>query len=176
MKRYRLSIIGVLAVIALTTAFFRMNVAESQAQTQPNLVAFDLETLRESIGNFFENLSDPSKGSEKAIKEFLKNTPLADSEKIKTKFTDDVRLINQNFGSYVSYEPIGVKTVGTDLVVFRYLYKCQNYPVVWYFTYYRPRAKSADVSASTASWTLIGFRFDTNLDAALLDATFDQRN
>ena len=175
MKRYRTSIICALAVLIAVPAFIRINVAESQAQTQSNLAAFDLETLRESIGNFFENLSDPNKGSEKAIKDFLKNTPLADNEKIKTKFTDDVRLIGQNFGPYVSYEPIGVKTIGSDLVVFRYLYKCQNYPAVWYFTYYRPRAKTAD-SVASSSWTLIGFRFDTNLDAALLDATFDQRN
>ena len=175
MKRRQISIVGALAIATAILALVRMNVPETRAQTQPNLVAFDLETLRESIGNFFENLSDPNKGAEKAIKDFLKNTPLADNEKIKTKFTDEVRLIGQNFGPYVSYEPIGVKTIGSDLVVFRYLYKCQNYPAVWYFTYYRPRAKSADSSAST-SWTLIGFRFDTNLDAALLDATFDQRN
>ena len=176
MKRFQTSIICALAIIAVIPVFLRMNVSESQAQTQPNLVAFDLETLRDSIGNFFENLSDPSKGADKAIKDFLKNTPLADNDKIKTKFTDDVRLIDQNFGAFVSYEPIGVKTIGSDLVVFRYLYKCQNYPVVWYFTYYRPRAKTTDANTSTASWTLIGFRFDTNLDAALLDATFDQRN
>lgn len=163
-----------LAIAAVVLACFRMRDSETQAQTQTTPVAFDLETLRESIGNFFENMSDPSKGASKAVEDFLKNSSLSENDKTKTKFSDDIRLIAQNFGPYVSYEPIGVKTVGTDLVVFRYLYKCQNYPVVWYFTYYRPRAKTVDATTSSASWTLIGFRFDTNLDAALLDATFDQ--
>ncbi|MGN0930950.1 MAG: hypothetical protein ACI4NP_04460 [Thermoguttaceae bacterium] len=120
-------------------------------------------------------MSDPNKGGNKAVEDFLKNSSLADNEKIKMKFSDGLRTINQNFGAYVSYEPIGFKMIGTDLVVFRYLYKCQNYPVVWYFTYYRPRTKTSDVS-STSPWNLIGFRYDTNLDAALLDATFDQHD
>ena len=176
MKRFQTSIICSLIIVLVVLACFRSRPNESQAQTQNTPVAFDLETLRESIANFFEKMSDNSKGPGRAVDDFLKNSSLAETEKTRTKLAEDIRTINNTFGNYVSYEPIGVKMVGTDLVVFRYLYKCQNYPVVWYFTYYRPRAKSTDASAASASWTLIGFRFDTNLDAALLDATFDQRN
>lgn len=176
MKRCQTAVICATAIVVGVFAFFRMQSSESKAQTQTSSAGYDLAVLRESIGNFFENMSDPSKGANKAAEEFLKNTPLVENEKSVARFADDLKLINQNFGSYVSYEPIGVKTVGADLVVFRYLYKCQNYPVIWYFTYYRPRAKSADASSTSPTWTLIGFRFDTNLDSALLDATFDQRD
>ncbi len=177
MKRRQITVIGALALVAAVLALIRMNVPETQAQTQPSLVASDIETLKESIVKFFEGLSsDPNteNGIEKAFKDFLDDSPLKENENLKTKFTNDVRAIRQNFGVYVSYEPIGVKMVGSDLVVFRYLYKFEKYPVVWYFTYYRsPKSAGSDPSSG---WKLIGFRFDTNLDAALLDATFDQRN
>ena len=175
MKRRYSTILCLLVIVVSLKFALRTKDNMSNAQTQQTPVAFDLETLRESIGVFFENMSDPNKGGSKAVEDFLKNSSLADNEKIKTKFSDGLRTINQNFGSYVSYEHIGFKMIGADLVVFRYLYKCQNYPVVWYFTYYRPRTKPSDVS-SASPWNLIGFRYDTNLDAALLDATFDQRD
>ncbi len=178
MKRIQTWSICALAVAAVIWTGFSTRYSESQAQTQAtSSVALDIETLKESIDNFFENMSDPTKGANKAVEDFLKDSSLLGNEKTKTKFAEGLKTINSNFGPYVSYEPIGSKMIGSDLVVFRYLYKCQDYPVVWYFTYYRPRAKGTpDSASSSAFWTLIGFRYDTNLDAALLDATFDMRN
>jgi hypothetical protein len=50
-------------------------------------------------------------------------------------------------------------------MLFRYLFKCENYPVVWHFTYYRV-APSADATSSRESWKLISLKFDTQLEAA----------
>jgi len=168
MKKTSTSILwGFLALVALF-AIFHERATVSKVEAQTTLAPSpDVEVLRESIGNFFENLSDPNKGSAAAVEDFLKNSEM--SEAGKTKLIDDLKKISGSLGSYVAYEPIGVKSIGNDLVVFRYVYKCQEYPIIWYFTYYRPRAKSGD---ATANWNLIGFRYDTNLDVALLDATF----
>jgi len=167
MKKTSSILWGALAVAFLCVVFHeRETVPKVEAQTT-FAPSPDVEALRESIGNFFENLSDPNKGSVAAVEDFLKNSAM--SEAGKTRLVDGLKKINGNLGAYVAYEPIGVKSLGNDLVVFRYLYKCQDYPIIWYFTYYRPRAKSGD---ATANWSLIGFRYDTNLDAALLDATF----
>lgn len=161
--------------IALITAFAvfasfdrdRGRVVEAQ---QPTTGDPSIDALRESIGNFFETLSDNSKGPRKAVDDFVQNSPMKDNEKTKNKIIDGLSSIKANFGGYVAYEPVGTKMVGTDLIVFRYLYKCEDYPVVCYFTYYRPRSKTSD--APSNAWNLIGFRYDTNLDAALLDASF----
>ena len=173
MKRKRSSIVIALAIVLCLAIFVAQREPESRAQTQtPAAPSADVEALREQIGNFFENMSDPNKGVSKALEDFVKNSSLADNEKTKTRIADGLKAIHQNFGAYVAYEAIGVKNLGNDLVVFRYLYKCQDYPVVWYFTYYRPHASTSEPAASQTSWNLIGFRYDTNLDAALLDATF----
>lgn len=127
----------------------------------------DVEALRESIGNFFETLSDPNQSARKALEDFSKNTAFGSNEKTLASLADSLKNINANFGPYVAYEPIGVKSFGSDLTTFRYLYKCRDYPVVWYFTYYRPRAKASE-DAST-NWTLIGMRFDSDVEKALLE-------
>ncbi|MDO5309122.1 MAG: hypothetical protein Q4G03_06465 [Planctomycetia bacterium] len=174
MKQTRRSLLWLVLIIAVVT--FVSNRGE-QTQTQAQMPSGpEVDALRESIGNFFENLSDPNKGASKAINEFLKNSALNESEDVKKRIVDGLQMIDKNFGAYVSYEPIGQKAVGEDLVVFRYLYKRQNYPIVWYFTYYRPRAKTVDATSTPTSWTLIGFRYDANLDVALLDSSFDKSN
>lgn len=144
--------------------------APSSVEAQTGATGADVEALRASLGNFFENLSDPNQGSRKALVELTKNTALGDNEALITELSDNLKLVAANFGPYVAYEPVGVKTVGSDLIEFRYLYKCQNHPVVWHFTYYRPRPNAAD--PTSVPWTLIGARFDSNIDAALRDASF----
>lgn len=146
------------------------SLAPSSVEAQTGATGADLETLRASIGNFFENLSDPNQGPRKALDELTKNTTLADNEKLITGLADNLKLIAANFGAYVAYEPVGVKAIGSDLIEFRYLYKCQNHPVVWRFVYYRPRPNAVD--PTSVPWTLIGVRFDSNIDAALADSTF----
>jgi len=140
------------------------------AAQQTTVIGNDLDSLHASIGNFFENLSDPNKSIKKTLDDFLKNSPLVNDEKITNDIATKIKDINTTYGSYVAYEPIDVKSVGTDLIVIRYLYKCRNYPVLWYFTYYRPSSKPGDVSSVT--WSLIGFRYDSNLDILLQDMTF----
>ena len=143
------------------------SLAPSSVEAQTGATGADLEALRASIGNFFENLSDPNQGPRKAFDELTKNTTLGDNETLLAGLSDNLKLVAANFGPYIAYEPVGAKALGSDLIEFRYLYKCQNHPIVWRFTYYRPRPNAAD--PTSVPWTLIGVRFDSNLNAALLD-------
>lgn len=146
------------------------SLAPSSVEAQTGATGADVEALRASLGNFFENLSDPNQGPRKALDELTKNTTLADNEKLITGLADNLKLIAANFGPYVAYEPVGAKAIGSDLLELRYLYKCQNHPVIWRFVYYRPRPNAAD--PTSVPWTLIGVRFDSNIDAAFHDSTF----
>jgi len=146
------------------------SLAPSTVEAQTGATGADVEALRASIGNFFENVSDPNQGPRKALAELTKNTTLGDNEALLAGLADNLKLVAANFGPYVAYEPVGAKAIGSDLIEFRYLYKCQNHPVVWRFVYYRPRPNAAD--SSSVPWTLIGVQFDSNLELAFRDAAF----
>ena len=80
------------------------SLAPSSVEAQTGATGADLEALRASIGNFFENLSDPNQGPRKALDELTKNTTLGDNEKLVAGLADNLKLVAANFGAYVAYE------------------------------------------------------------------------
>ena len=170
----RRNFIGLLFVV-LGLALFQLGrltrTPDVQAQAA-NLSETDLTPLRTNIKTFFENLSDNNKGAKKALEEIMKNSPVAGDEKLVGDLAAMLKVMGTRFGNYLTFEETGIKSIGNDLIVIRYLYKCQNSPVVWYFTYYRPPIKTGDVVAGTGTWSLIGLRFDSNIDVALKESGF----
>lgn len=126
--------------------------------------------LHGRIHDFFENLTDSNKGPKKALEELLRNSPITGDEALTNTLVEKMKDINTRFGAYLAFEVIGTKQIGSDLVLIRYIYKCQNYPVVWNFIFYRPLSKTGDTTSR--QWTLIGLRFDSNLDNALRDSGY----
>jgi len=68
------------------------------------------------------------------------------------------------YGAFRSVERIVAKRIGADLVVFKYLYKCENFPVVWHVVFYRDLRELRPIEAAN-SWRVISIRFDTDLEA-----------
>ncbi|MDR2171213.1 MAG: hypothetical protein LBP59_13805 [Planctomycetaceae bacterium] len=83
---------------------------------------------------------------------------------MKTKLDD----VKTRFGNFKDYEKIDAKPIGKDLVIIRYLLKCESYPVVWTFTFYRRPNATTTTIVTTTQWQTIGLRFDTNLDILIL--------
>ena len=107
------------------------------------------DILRDNLTKAFEELFRNSSGSEQiaAMRSKL--------DEAKTQF-----------GSFREYERINAKPVGKDLVFVRYLLKGDQHPVVWTFTFYRRPSETGTLS--TNAWSLIGLRFDTNLELLIL--------
>ena len=143
-----------------------------EAPTAAGPSASELESLHAVVKTFFENISDPAAGPKKGLEILLKNSPLEgeSKEELMTALSEKIAAVNSQFGPYLSFEAIGVKSIGRDLVVLRYLYKCQNYPVVWYFIFYRPLS-SAEESGNKA-WFLIHFYYDSQLNVPLWESGF----
>ena len=154
-----------MAIMLFVFLFGRIVSASAQTGNSA-AVPEELESLQATVKTFFENISDPAGGVQKGLEELLKSSPISgeDKEKTITALSNNIKEIGRRFGPYLSFEPIGVRMIGHDLVVLRYLYKCRDYPVVWYFTFYRPSAGSGDVSSR--SWLLIHFYYDSNLNIA----------
>lgn len=161
----------------LLLSVFMLCAVSLSAQTQePPAVGAaagsELEPLAESVQNFFEQISNPAEGTKSGLETLLKNSPFegsAKDEMIKT-LAEKIDGISQQFGSYVSFEPIGVKRIGRDLIVLRYLYKCQNYPLVWYFIFYRPTPSENETAVK--NWQVIHLYYDSQLNIPIWETGF----
>jgi hypothetical protein len=101
--------------------------------------------------------------TQNAFKELLADSQLAkqaDAVKDLVVRTND---LETKYGKCQAFEQISAKRVGNDLVLMRYLYKCENFPVVWYFTFYHT-PNSAGSSSKNGIWRVVAVRFDTNLE------------
>ena len=132
--------------------------ALSVGDEDPVLVA-----LSEKIDRFFENLISTNLDQKDAFEDLLAGGPVAgQDDKIKELVTK-TKEFDDKFGKYHAHERITADRVGKDLVMLKYLYKAENHPVVWYFTYYRD-LRQPEASSESGSWTIIAVRFDTRID------------
>lgn len=113
--------------------------------------------LDEGIGEF---LAQVSQGQvQRAYDKLLARSLIADdSEQVAglVEKTENALVTLAAYGPFVGAEHVATRSAGESLVHLRYLYKAQRLPMVWYFTYYRPR--------SDGEWTLVAVRFDTELE------------
>lgn len=124
----------------------------------------------ERVKQFFEEISSTSANPTKAFEDLLRsgagssvlNNPSISEMKAKL---DEIKT---QFGDMRDFEKIDTKSFGKDLVVLRYLLKCDHHPVVWTFTFYRRPALSGSSGPVTNPWSVVGLRFDTNLDLLAL--------
>jgi hypothetical protein len=102
--------------------------------------------------------------TQKAYDDLLRGSPLLvkKSDAVKA-LVERTSQLPAKFGPYRSFERIDAQAIGKDLVVMKYLYECEDYPVVWYFTFYRPPARS-ESPAEESAWRAIIVRFDTELE------------
>lgn len=68
-------------------------------------------------------------------------------------------------GAILGWERHSSKRVGLDIAVTRYILKCENYPMIWTFTFYRKPGAASPTATNSNPWTLIEMRFDSNLDS-----------
>lgn len=124
------------------------------------------DTLDLRVRPFLEAVSKGD--TQSAYDELLRGSPLllkkGDAVKALVERTGQLQT---KFGRYRSFERIDARAIGKDLVVMKYLYKCDDYPVVWYFTFYRPSARS-DAPLEDTAWRAIIVRFDTELERLAL--------
>jgi len=141
-------------LLALLTGFAApLSAQERTAQQQEEVVK-----LQSGIEDFFKGFSSPTTGPEQAFSALVGKGPLSKNEAL-TELVKKASKLEERYGRYTGNEAASVKTIGNDLVILRYLFKGERFPVVWHFYYYR-----AANGAMAKDWNLIEIRFDTNLD------------
>ena len=126
----------------------------------------DLEMLQQRADNFLEGISVGGR-TQAAFQELLTGSPLLQQTKEISALIAKTDQLHARYGPYRGFEAIAARRVGEDLVFLRYLYKCEHFPVVFYFTFYRtPRGEPAGETSN--NWRVIIARFDTELELLAL--------
>ncbi len=126
----------------------------------------DLEMLQARVDTFFEGISVGGR-TQTAYQELLAGSRLLKQTKQLDALVSRTDQLQEQYGPYRDFEPIAARRVGKDLVLLRYLYKCEHFPVVFYFTFYRtPRGEPP--AETSNNWRVITVRFDTELELLAL--------
>ena len=132
---------------------------EPRTPQQQAEVDKQVEKLQSTVEDFFAQFNNAAVGPEQAFKTLVGNGPLKSKNEELTGLIDKATKLEGRYGRHTGHDIASVKTVGSDLVILRYLYRGERFPVVWHFYYYR-----TGNGAMPREWNLIEIRFDTNLD------------
>jgi hypothetical protein len=150
---------GALALLWTTSAF---------AQGPNALLASDpdIQRLDGQVRQFFGMLAEGRVNE--AFDGLLTDSPALERSPSIADLKKNAQEVERRFGPHLGHEQVRARRVGQDVIVLKYLYKCERFPVVWYFTFYR----TADVDEATVpsmTWRLITVRFDTQIELLALE-------
>jgi hypothetical protein len=124
----------------------------------------EIAPLEEKVARFFEEMSaGPPLG---AYQQLLAGSWLAKEKDGLKTLAEKTAELKDKYGECRRPEKIVAKRVGVDVVLLKYLYKCERSPVVWHVTFYRPPSRGAAGGVETGgNWEVIAVRFDTDLES-----------
>lgn len=94
----------------------------------------------------------------------LKGSALAQQTESLASLVARTAELNDRYGRFVEAEALPTRLVGRDVAVVKYLYKCEQYPVVWTLVFYRPY-RGNETAARDDDWRVIAVRFDTEIES-----------
>ncbi len=154
MTRREILLLGWLVALVLCAGAHRVAAQDIASETDPVLT-----TLGDRASLFLEGVSLGQ--ASKAYPELLAGSQLLKQKEPLQNLVEKTGELHQKYGPYRAFEQIAATRVGSDLVLLKYLYKCERFPVVWYFTYYRT---PGETPAEGGTWQVIIVRFDTELE------------
>jgi len=151
MNRYRILLAAGLFLVLLTAGSL---VGRSQITLRDDA---EVESLRGQVTRFLDRISYGE--VQDAYDDLLEGSPLATQTSNVRKLIDQTSDLETQFGAMANFEAVDAQRIGRDVVLLRYLYKCQRLPVVWHFSFYRAGASDP--------WKLVSVRFDTDVESLL---------
>jgi hypothetical protein len=132
----------------------------------PGQGASDLEidALDRRVKQFFGSLS--SDDTQAAFQQLLAGSQVAKQTEAVKALVDKTRELKAKYGEVRNFEQVAAKRIGKDVVILRYLYQCEHFPIAWHVIFYRtpPRGEIPEEEEGS-TWRVIVLRFDTDLEA-----------
>jgi len=126
-----------------------------------------IEFLNTKAVDFLGGIGSES-GVDKSFEVLLTSSPLQNDQEKMQMMIARTKELRTKYGEFRKVTPLPARRVGDNLVLLKYLYECERYPVVWYFTYYRV-FKANETPRDTENWVLVALRFDTDLESIARD-------
>ena len=161
MTMTRSVLLGVVAgVVVATSATTVVRAQDAEAES-----ARIRRDLQEKAEYFLDDVANDE--IQAAYETLLKDGPLEDFINESALATKTGKL-KTKYGDARDFQLVQSKSVGKNLVVMKYLQEFREFPVVWYFTFYR---RGDDLqSRNDKEWVVVTVRFDTNLEGLLTAA------
>lgn len=151
-------IVAVLLLVAIP--------AIGEAQESPQKAGPVPEAVSARVDQFFSSIG---RGQAKAAFDtLLEGSVLAQQTESVAGLVTQTTELESRYGRFISAELVQARTIGRDLVVFRYLYKCEQFPVAWTLVFYNPRT-ATDTTSLDTGWRVIAVRFDTEVESLARD-------
>ena len=148
---------GGASLLALSITWIALSTASAQEKPDPVV-----ELLDGKVKLFLEAVSMGE--AQSAYQRLLAGSPLAKQTDAVKSLVEKTQGLKAKYGEYRTFERIAAKRVGNDLVLLRYLYKFEHFPVIWYLTFYRTPQCIAPAAESPGAWRVVIVRFDTDLE------------
>jgi hypothetical protein len=117
--------------------------------------------LERQANSFFEGLMAGDQDA--AFDKLLAGTQVATRTETIRDLKDKTDELEPRYGRYRGFERLETRRLGQDVVLLRYVLKCENYPVLWQFAFYRT-ASTSDTTLPRDNWKLISLKFDTQFE------------
>ncbi len=144
----------------LLTASILLSAPLVAAQDEPPLADPVVAKLDQRVMRFLEAVAAGKQSD--AFADLLLGSQLVEQESAVRALVDKSKEIPQRYGAYRASEQLSAKRIGKDLVLLKYLFKCEKFPVVWYVAFYRDLSRQA--SGTDDYWVVISVRFDTQIE------------
>ena len=148
---------GGASLLALAIGCVAASAALGQEKPDPVL-----DLLDGKVKQFLEAVSMGEPQS--AYQRLLAGSPLAKQTEAVKSLVEKTQDLKTRYGEYRTFERIAAKRVGSDLVLLKYLYKCEHFPVIWYFTFYRTPQRIESAAETAGAWRVVIVRFDNDLE------------
>ena len=116
--------------------------------------------VSKQISDFFGDLTSSEVKEDEAFRLLLAGGPLEKRDDDVKKLIDRFAQLENQYGDYLEHERVDSKAIGTDLLILKYLYKAEDYPILWKFTLYRKPSVG-----NASPWKVITVSFGTRLDS-----------
>ena len=146
----------VLMLVLTPILISSVHAADENAFSDPVVVK-----LNDKVMRFLQGVAQGDE--DEAFNEVLAGSQLKEQGGAVKTLIDKSKDLVDRYGAHRENEAISAKRIGKDVVLLKYLFKCEKFPVVWHVAYYRDSVRSANNSDDR--WVVISLRFDTQLES-----------